>query len=313
MIKGKVAGQAAPQGVGLGMDSFTEGGGLFDDFDGTIVDARFTQWDYDGKVDPPVLALCLEIMNDEVAASDGQNPEQPQQNPFLQYYSAGNLTDFVPSDDGLQAVPVGSKTGINKGTNCFLLIASAIAAGVTFTNSLIALHGVKAHFKREAQPERKGLKKDDDGRKREVLKIEKLITGAAGPKPGPKAGPGPKPVAAAAKPGPGPKPVAAGPKPTTPAPAAHAATNGVPDEATQILAGMYITEKLTEAGGSHPKTGLAQGVIGWAAKNQDPSTGAAITPAARNKVIQACGNEAFLSMEGTGWIFDGETLALATE
>lgn len=319
------AAAAAPEGVGLGLESFVEGGGLFTDFDGTITDAAFVEFDYGGTVSPPVLALALEILNEEVAESseDNPNPEQPQTNPFIQHYSAGDLTNLVPSSDdgGARAIPVGSKTGISKSTNAFAVIASMRAAGYTdpIGNSCKQFIGLRFHWKREAQKERKGLKAAprEDGRAREVLLAESFLgkvgEAAAGPQ---KAAAGPRPAAGPAKPNgaaAGPRPVAAKPaagpaRPAAPAPAAKPtaapAAAATIEEDVAVAAGTYIMEVLAGAdGNTTPKMGLAKGVIEYAKVNKWEVP-------LRNKVIQALGNEAFLSTEGLGWVFDGANLSL---
>lgn len=308
---------AASQGVSLGLDNFVEGGGLFDDFDGTILEAAFVQWDYDGQYDPQ-LFLCFEIRNDEEAESDGNNPEQPLKNPFLQYYSAGSLEYFVPSDDGKRAIPVGSKTGLSKSCNAFEVIASIIAAGFDkpITNDVSIFAGERFHFKRKAQKDR-NIKEDKSSRKpaddekakrpKEILLMERYLkegAATATAKVGPAskvaaAATGPKVNGAVTGPKPGPKAVpAAAPKQQEPA---YDPSDLGPGEAAAVT---YILEAIIEGGGTTPKAGLGKGVLAYAKAN-------GLDNAVRNKVITLCGNEAFLSADGLGWTFDGATLTLA--
>lgn len=311
-IKPKAVGAevAAPAGVGLNPDAWVEGGGLADDFDGTVLDCRFTKFDYNGTADKASLALAFELLNEEEEQEEGKNP-------FVQYYSAGDLEYFVPSDDGLEAVPVGNKTGLNKNTNAYKMIMSILGSGfdVTKIGSRVDVFvNERFHFKRAAKEERKGMKKTEKQLEREakfgpdtILLAETYLgpVGAATAAPAAAkapAPPAPKPAVAAAK------PVAAAPKPAAPkppvaAPASVAAAPAV-DEAVATMAQSYILEQLANAGGSHPKIGLGKAVIAWAKENN-------VDLPIRNGVIKALGNEAFLSQEGMGWTFDGETLTLA--
>lgn len=311
-------------------EAFVEGGGLYDDFDGTILDLAFVEFDYGGSIEDPVIALAVEIFNDEADPEDSKPDDKGNaKNPFVQHYSAGDLAHFVPSADGSEAVPVGSKTGLSKNCKAYKFIMAAIEAGFDksqISNKCTVFKGAKFHFKRVKDEDQKDFgdrkkddkkKKEDDDKKkkrdRETLLPERLISmpgqtaAVAGPGPGPKAataGPGPRPVAG---PGPGPKP-GGPPKPATPAPAPATV-----DEAVQAWAEGYISDLLTNNNGSHPLDGLARGVTTWAkphidAKNLDVAT--------RNKVIQLLGNQGWLASRGPeltaagepGWEFDGATL-----
>ena len=57
--------------------------GLMDDFDGTIIKARYKPWDYDGKIDHDVLAVAVTLQ-----------PEEGE--PFVQHYSAWGPGEVRP-------------------------------------------------------------------------------------------------------------------------------------------------------------------------------------------------------------------------
>lgn len=327
------AAQAAAGGVGLGVDAWVEGGSLEDDFDGTILEAAFTKWDYMGTTEPQ-LALALELRNDEKEPEEGKNP-------FVQYWSAGDLAHFVPSDDGKEVVPVGSKTGLSKSTNAFKLIMSMIGApgingGPSWDASVLAkrvdvFEGLRFHWKRHPQEERKGIKKTQAQLDKEakfgpntILLAETFLGTVADignvpvspktavPAPAPALKPGaPKPPAPAAAAAPKPPVQAPGPQPQKtggPAPARPVSAPTPPPPPTSTIdpevaqfAMMYINEQIANNGGSHPKIGLGKNAMTWASTNQ-------LEIPVRNKMIKALGDEAFLSTPGQGWAFDGETL-----
>ena len=263
-------------------------GGLYDDFDGTIVDARFVEWDYDGSIDEPVLALCVEINNEEEEQAEGKNP-------FMQHYSAGPLTNFTPSGDGLEAVPVGSKSGLSDNCNAIMFLTSVVEAGVdeeSIGSSIEFLHGIRAHFKRAPQKERKGLAQDEEkgGRKRTILLVESLIlenkttakSGAKG-----KAAP----AAAAAKPA----------KPTT-KPVKEPEPEQEDEVGQHALA--YVMEQLEAGGGTAEKDALPKKVFKYAKEN-------GLDNATRNGILEYVGNEDWLGEQGEYFEFNGETLTAA--
>ena len=71
--------------VNLRPDTFAEGGGLIDDFDGVISDIRFIMTDYDGGVmdEVPVCSVRFDVEGEEAL-------------PTL--YSVGGADDFAPDE-----------------------------------------------------------------------------------------------------------------------------------------------------------------------------------------------------------------------
>lgn len=182
--------------ISLNPTSFLEGGGLIDDIDARITEARFVIWDYNGAPGArETLAAKLNLVD-----ADGATHEQ--------YYSAGDPKFFVPTNDGKEVESVGTRQALTKGSNLAELVQAL--ANVGFDVSLLdagdisVIEGVNAHWNRVAQPERKGggIYKDEGESKRQgprtLLVPTKLLTGAAAKgKPAAKAAQASKPAAAA--------------------------------------------------------------------------------------------------------------------
>lgn len=155
-------------GIGLGPSSFVEGTGLISDVDAVFTDVGFVTWDYRGKSpESPALRAVLRV--------EGEDPVE-------QYWSAGSLKEFLPSDDGKMLLPVGSQTGLNKSCNVVQLIMSLIDAGFPedkIQDDISVLEGLQAHVVRVPAPKRPGLVKQPraDGKVYEdqVLVVDTII------------------------------------------------------------------------------------------------------------------------------------------
>ena len=151
-------------GVSLNPESFVEGGGLLDDVDVTIKEARFIMFDYEGK--SPVAVPALKITFDP---GDGEL--------VTQCWSMGKATDWQPSKDGKKLIPIGSATAIVKTSNGGIFITSLINA--SFPSDRLAdgdiscIEGLEAHVIRTPAPERTGI----EGQKKNatILIIDKII------------------------------------------------------------------------------------------------------------------------------------------
>jgi hypothetical protein len=146
------------------------------DFDGTVTNAFWGPFDYDGHMDYHVLALCLEILPDEDSGFD----------PIVQWYSAGDLKNFQPSKDGKtpvslegdfdlaamsgpRVVRVGTKKMLSPSSNMGFFLSTLKDAGhpreemehVADAGFFIGLRG---HWMQVDQPERTGLKKKKEGK-----------------------------------------------------------------------------------------------------------------------------------------------------
>ena len=140
-------------------------GGLADDFDGVVREARYAPFDYNGTVEHPVLAIRLKI---ERLGTD----VDPEDRTIDQYWSAGNLDQFRPSMDGANPTPgegmaiepgtcairVGDRTALNNNTNAAQLMRSLLDAQFPrdkFNPNVQFLEGLKGHWNR-LPPDKKG-------------------------------------------------------------------------------------------------------------------------------------------------------------
>lgn len=151
-------------GVSLKPCDAVEGGGLLDDEDVKIVDAKFTMFDYGGKAQPvPALMLSLDRMDDT--------------EPIAQYWSMGKALDWIPSDDGKELVPIGRATQLTAGSNGMWLLTSAINAGMPESklgDDISIFKGMECHVNRVAAPVRKGLQQKEGKTILVITKIHKL-------------------------------------------------------------------------------------------------------------------------------------------
>lgn len=130
----------------LNPEDHIEGGGLIDDVDVEITEARFDMFDYNGKA-APAPALRVEMVTEE----DEKD---------IQYYSVGNAASWAPSDDGSQIMAIGKDTALRMTTNCGILLKSLIDAGFPgdkLGDDISILDGLKCHVLRIPAPKRSGL------------------------------------------------------------------------------------------------------------------------------------------------------------
>lgn len=151
--------------VDIRPDHASEGGGLIDDFDGTISDMRFVMTDYDGAMaDPvPVCQVTFDV--------DGEES--------VQLYSVGGQGDFAPDDTGRGLRKLKSKATLTKTCKYILFADSLVQAGFPVNrldrNDCSSIIGTCGHFLRKAV-EYKGLKRKKDDRDSTVLLCTKVIT-----------------------------------------------------------------------------------------------------------------------------------------
>jgi hypothetical protein len=140
-------------------------GGLLDDANVKWTEASFVMWDYGGKSDQPVPALCVK-MEDE----NGEEHEQ--------YWSIGRAQDWAPSEDGKELVAVGQKTSLNSNSNAMILLESLINAGFPadqLGERIDILEGLKAHMIRVAAPSRPGLDSQQQGQQKTILTVDEIL------------------------------------------------------------------------------------------------------------------------------------------
>ena len=169
--------------------------GLADDFDGEITKARFVPWNYAGAMESYVLAAAVTIKPDEESGFEE----------FTQYYSAGNLEHFVPSEDGsepvdlegwdeediedvegIYAFQVGRREQLSNSSNFADFISKLVAAGydAAIEANIDFLEGVSGHFNRVPQRKRSGIvNTDDEDRQKTILVLTEVVEVQAAAKP----------------------------------------------------------------------------------------------------------------------------------
>ena len=132
-------------GVSLNPETFIGGGGFkIDDVDAKIIDAKFLIYDYGNPDGPKTPALWLHI--------DVEGTE------YDQYYSMGNIKDWLPTPDGKSLDKVGERTAIDKTANGALFLKSLVEVGFPpeelGKEEISVLNGLVAHFIQAPAPER---------------------------------------------------------------------------------------------------------------------------------------------------------------
>lgn len=142
-------------------------GGLADDFDGIVREARYAPFDYMGSVQDAVLSIQLKIERLDVDKDADADERFISQN-----WSAGSLEHFRPSVDGVNPTPgegmaiepgyfamrVGQKTALNNNTNAAQLMRSMLDAQFPrdkFKPDVRFIEGMKGHWNR-LPPDKKG-------------------------------------------------------------------------------------------------------------------------------------------------------------
>lgn len=268
------------------LDDFIQGG-LIDDFNGTIVKARYKPWNYGGKAEQYVLGVALEI-----------HPDEGEGEAFEQTYSAGDLDQFVPSVDGrnpvdltgdevteaqegVYAFKVGKKAQLNNNTNWAHFLQALRDADpkklVTPAADVRFLEGVRAHFNRIPQKKRPGLVQpvaaEGEQRREKTILVITEVLGVGAEAPAKTAAPAPKKAAA---------------------PAAKAATPAAP--ATGDLDSRIrdiIAENITAEG--TPASSLTQTIM------------KAFTGPEKAKAVKRYNEAAFRTEESEKYLYDEET------
>lgn len=136
---------------------FSEGGGAPIQMNLLVLESRLVQWDYEGKSPTPTLALRLSLKNDE-----GET--------YSQYYSAGDLQRFVPSEDGKRAKKVGTAEKISKSTNMFVFFQAVVNAGFPenkLEGDVSVIEGLYAYWDAKTIAKRGGL----EGSKETIITV----------------------------------------------------------------------------------------------------------------------------------------------
>ena len=164
-------------------------GGLPTDFRGTVTSAAYVEWDYEGKIDTPVLAVKLTIQ-----PAEGEEIEEA----ITQHWSAGDLETFVPADEdgerveeGEYAMRVAKRAEMSNNSNFAHLMKAILDAGEAakgkpftrkhLTGKISDLVGLDAHWDRVPQKKRSGmvdLDEEEGGEKkrsRDILVVTEVF------------------------------------------------------------------------------------------------------------------------------------------
>ena len=178
--------------------TFGVGGGLIDDVDVVVKEAKITNFDYNGTQAPvPAIMFTLGI---------------PDAEDVVQYWTVGKSSDWMPSEDEKKLVAIGRATQLNASSNGALMLASLVNSGFPedkIVDDITCFQGLEGHMTRVPAPKRGMVKAPRaDGKVYEdtvltFASISKMpwekVKGkaAAAPKAGtkaaPKAAPAPKP------------------------------------------------------------------------------------------------------------------------
>jgi hypothetical protein len=286
---------APQQFASLNPEDFTSGG-LLDDVDVVFESCRFVEWDYNGSIDHPVLAMLV-VMNYTDPATG--NPATADQ-----YYSAGELSRFYPSEDGTHAVAVVGSKGLAGGTNVSVLLKSVIDAGFPVDQfgdgNVSAMDGMVCHINRIAQPKRGGqiTGKTSSGYEATVAVVTKIHqmpweTSAPAPPARPTAATAARPAATR------PAPSSTANARQTAAPATGGPAEGVVSDIAEEAAGILLAI-LQGKGGTVKKLGIPPASFKLLAGNPN-----------RSEILNLLADDNFLAEGGDsyGWQFDGQTVA----
>lgn len=181
-------------------------GGLADDFDGIVREARYAPFDYNGSIDQDVLSIQLKIERLE----DGLEGDEKF---ITQNWSVGDMKNFVPSLDGTNkvadqtiddgdgnirtrtgegyfALRVGARSALNNNTNGAQLMRSILDAQFPrdkFSPDIRFMEGIKGHWNRLPPDKKPGTFKNDTpeqkekASKRDVLCLTRFDGIEAGP------------------------------------------------------------------------------------------------------------------------------------
>lgn len=159
------------RGASLNPDDAGAGGLAIDDVDCTIKELRFVDdFDYGGTVSKIPLSLRCTFESPEFAEAQ------------VQYFSAGSLDRFEPSEDGLCAVPAEGQDDsilLIKTTNALLFITSLTESGFPkdkIADEVDVFEGTEVHVRQVPRPKMRGIDREGDAEKTilVVTKIHKL-------------------------------------------------------------------------------------------------------------------------------------------
>lgn len=164
-------------------------GGLADDFNGVVRQARWVIWDYDkAQVEALFVRLTIE-------RTDLPPDADPEDRILVQHWSAGSTEFFRPGmtveegetsgKEGIYPKRVGTRTGLTNSTNWAQLLRSMIDAQVprnAIKLEITWIEGMKAHWNRLPKDKKGGQFKDQgpDAKAKDVLcvtRFDGFVTG----------------------------------------------------------------------------------------------------------------------------------------
>lgn len=124
--------------------TFAVGGGLLDDVDVVVKEAKITMFDYNGTRPDAVPSIEFTL-----GVKDGED--------MIQNWTVGKSSDWMPSEDGKKLVGIGKATQINANSNGAILLKSIVDAGFPETkiaDSIDCFAGMEGHVMRVPAPKR---------------------------------------------------------------------------------------------------------------------------------------------------------------
>lgn len=160
--------------------SETVTGGLLQDVDVRINKARYTVFDYNGKAEKPALTVAIAM-----EPVDGGEE-------FVQYYSAGSLERFAPSetsdgsplssvgDEGCFVVPSEGSTAtqLSRSSNFIFFIQELVNASFPedrIGDDISVLEGTVMHVIRKAAPKREGGPAPVEGAREKTILVPSKV------------------------------------------------------------------------------------------------------------------------------------------
>jgi len=172
--------------ISLNPSSFVSGG-LLNDVDVEVVEARYSLFDYQGTVDPVNARTTLRL---KMRTLDGQQDA-------TEHLTLGQTQDFIPNeaDGGLTLRSLSGKSGLSKKSKLFFFLQSLVEAGFDASHldsgRADCLEGVRFHFVRKPMPDLSGLEITRRGKNPdqqvEYIHVTKYLGEAAKAKAKPKA------------------------------------------------------------------------------------------------------------------------------
>lgn len=160
--------------ISLNPNSFVSGG-LLNDTDVEIVEARYVLFDYQGTVDTAYSRTALRL---QMRTLDGSQEA-------TEHLTLGSTSDFIPNDKdgGVTLVSLAGKTSLGRRSKLYFFLQSLADAGADVSRldsgRADELEGLKIHIVRKPMPDLGGLEITRRGKKQdqqiEYIHVSKLI------------------------------------------------------------------------------------------------------------------------------------------